>query len=148
MKDILIVIAVTATALFILNGCNNDNDYRAPVEPGDQLVVTEQVQTNCDEPITFKASGKFLDTNVSVENNETVEMYNEEWGVDITYVVVTPCEEKDACILPLECDEGFEIVNDLCLPVRYIPFKDDECMDNYKLRKKLGFCKLQEIEEE
>ena len=142
------IAGIALVGLLVLTGCNNDHDNRIGVEPGDQLVVTEQVQTNCDEPITFKASGKFLDTNVSVENNETVETYNEEWGVDITYVVVTPCIKEEACILPLECDKGFEIVNDLCLPVRYVPFKDDECMDNYKLRKKLGFCKLQEIEEE
>ncbi len=76
--------------LMLVVGCNDDN-HRDLIEPGEVLVVSEQVVMECDQPFTFKAGGKFIDTNVSVEYNGTKETYNEDWGIDVGYVVITPC---------------------------------------------------------
>ncbi len=104
---------------FMLQGCNDDNNKR-PMEPGEPLVITEQVTLECDTPFSFKVIGLFQDTNVSTEYNETKESYTGEWGVDISYTVVTPCvpcEDGNVTIdkvdptIPIDgnCECGYEL---------------------------------------
>ena len=112
------VALVTLLTAFILNGCN-DND-RITTETGEPLVVVEQVTLECDTPFSFKAVGLFEDTNVSTEYNEATESYCGEWGVDVSYTVVTPCvpcEDGNATItvvdplIPIDgnCGCGYEL---------------------------------------
>ncbi len=111
------MIGIALITLLMATGCNND---RSTVELGEPLVVTEQVTLKCDTPFSFKVIGSFQDTNVSTEYNETKESYIGEFGVDISYTVVTPCipcEENNATTTVIDptkpidgnCDCGYEL---------------------------------------
>ncbi len=116
---------LTLMMVVVLTGCNDDDKHDMfDAEQGEPLVVVEQVVMECDQPFAFKAGGKFIDTNVSVEYNETKEAYTNEFGIDIGYTVVTPCpaEVVEGPIVPVDgvCPTGF-VISDCnaneCLPV-------------------------------
>jgi len=87
MKYLMSVVAVLAIV-----GCGNDHN-NVVVVPEEPLVMSEQVHMKCGEPFSFKVEGKNISTNVSIEYNETEEAYNEEWGLEVAFTVVTPCED-------------------------------------------------------
>ncbi len=46
-------------------------------------------------------------------------------------------------IPPLECDIGFRELEGTCMPIKYIPEKDEDCIEGYKPKK--DFCKMERL---
>ncbi len=98
-------------SLMLVTGCNNNDDNGITVEPGDKLVVTENVTMECDTPFSFKTVGSSGDAIVGVregeggaiqlvtEDGEVIEgqtnvtVHGGDWGIDVSYTVITPCPE-------------------------------------------------------
>ncbi len=151
---------IAIIAMFAFAGC--DNDTKIVTEPGEPLVVTEQIIMECDVPFEFKAVGSFGDTMVGVREGEgaiivllsedgeavtgqsNVTVYGNEWGVDVGYTIMTPCPEpvdgnETEIVRPTNgiCPVGYELSDcnaDECLPIK--------CEDGFVLNDE-GVCEAE-----
>lgn len=105
MKRLDLTILLTALiSLLIATGCNRSNTQ----EYGEPLIVKEDVVTECDKKFEFKVRGD-EDTNVTIEYDGTENRHFNEFGVIISYDIITPCETSDtngSCEIYIESDDG------------------------------------------
>ena len=134
MKKILV--ASLLAGMLLITGCNDSDDV--PIrEAGDPLVVNQVVEMECDVPFAFRSYGLAwssalgvregyqdvqtlqyeIDEELIPEDGTTI--YHDRDGIDIKFVVITPCEDKNISKDPKEpivavdgvCPDGYEVSN-------------------------------------
>jgi len=94
-----------------LAGCNN-SDTRIVVEPGEPIVIDDNLSLECGVPFDLTAFS-LGDSNVTYNGEELLS----EFGMDLKFTVVTPCiivdENVTEPIVPVDgkCPEGYKVTD-------------------------------------
>ena len=124
-KGILLGAVASLVAAVVMTGCNKSKTHTVEEEVGEPVVASKQIISKCDVPTVFKVVAEEYNlADITIENGDENLTFGNEFGMDITVTVITPCEDapENNCTvtppvdptIPVEgnCKEGWELNDD------------------------------------